>query len=169
MTIDKRRDAILEKIQKSNKPIKASELAKECSVTRQVVVNDISILRAKGNKIIATSKGYIIDNENEKVYLISCNHNEHDILEELYTIVDCGCGILNVTVEHDVYGEICGNIHVFSRFEVDEFVEKLEKSNSFSLSVLTNNQHMHALSCPTNKHYEEVVKRLTKLGFIDKN
>lgn len=168
MLVNERRQLILNLIKEADSPIKAGDIAEQCLVTRQVIVNDISILRAEGNGITSTSKGYTIEKTTKNLYVIECDHSEKDILEELYIIADCGCGVLNVIVEHDVYGEIIGNIEVFNRFEADEFYNKFKNSKTVSLSALTNNRHMHTLSCPSEKRFEEVKKRLVESGFIVK-
>lgn len=49
-----RKQAIIEEIQKSDKPVSASKLAKHFGVSRQIIVGDIALLRAAGTQIIAT-------------------------------------------------------------------------------------------------------------------
>lgn len=137
--------------------ISASSLGKKFSVSRQVIVNDISILRASGENIIASPRGYILQKDNPtNHYLIACKHNRDELNEELYTIVDCGCGIIDVIVEHDVYGQISANLSLYSRKDVGEFLDKLNKFDTQPLCNLTNNYHFHTLNCPTPKHFEDV-------------
>jgi transcriptional regulator of NAD metabolism len=55
-----RRKAILEKLETSSDPITGTALADFFQVSRQVIVQDIALLRASGLGILATSNGYLI-------------------------------------------------------------------------------------------------------------
>ena len=116
-----RRENILNEIKKSNKPISATYLAKLFGVSRQIIVGDIALIRASGTNIIATPRGYVLDkNINESVYTIAVKHNVEHLADELYTIVDYGAEVVDVIVEHPVYGQLSGSLHLTSRYDVDE-------------------------------------------------
>ena len=53
-----RRRRILERLRPQASPIPASELAREFRVSRQCLVQDVAILRASGQEILATPRGY---------------------------------------------------------------------------------------------------------------
>ncbi len=131
-------------------------------------MGDVAILRAEGNNITATPRGYILEKQIESSYIVACKHSKEDLLDELYTIIDEGCGIVDVIVEHSVYGQITGTLHLFSRKDVDMFWDNFCKSNSQPLCSLTDDIHLHTLSCPTPKHYENVLSALTQKGYICK-
>ena len=52
----------------SKEPVTGSTLAKDFNVTRQVIVQDMAILRAEGKDIIATPQGYMMA-KNQKNYV----------------------------------------------------------------------------------------------------
>ena len=54
-----RRKEILNIIKYNMEPVSGSALAKKLNVSRQVIVQDIALLRAENNDIISTHKGYI--------------------------------------------------------------------------------------------------------------
>ena len=52
MTGSDRRQEILKNIKESDRPVSGSKLAKDYDVSRQVIVQDIALLRASGYDII---------------------------------------------------------------------------------------------------------------------
>ena len=106
MTAGKRREAIVELLLKEKAPIKGVELAAKFDVTRQIIVKDIAILRAKGNNIIATPEGYMFnDDSGSKVKsIIAVNNSKDDMIKELEIVVKYGGTIEDVIVEHPIYG-----------------------------------------------------------------
>ncbi|MCL1935825.1 MAG: transcription repressor NadR [Defluviitaleaceae bacterium] len=163
----KRRDELLKIIKISKIPVTASYLANKLCVSRQVIVGDIALIRASGQDVIATSRGYIIQSYNHNSYFkIACIHTKEQTKDELYTIVDAGATVLNVIVEHNIYGEITGNLNISSRDEVDLFFSKIEKENIKLLSELTSGIHLHTLLCQNNRHFEIVKEALKEKGYI---
>ncbi len=164
-----RKDLIVESLNKTTLPISASTFAKSLGVSRQVIVGDIALLRAKGFSIIATPKGYVLEEKSTTSYIVPCCHDSESLLEELYTIVDCGCGVLDVIVDHQIYGQLVGKLHIFSRKDADDFVKSMKKENMKPLCSVTNQLHLHTLSCPSEKHFTQVKKALADKGFITDN
>lgn len=157
-----RRDRILSCLQDADKPVSASALAEKYHVSRQIVVGDIALLRAGGAPIIATPRGYILENgaARNDTFTIACRHdNEGQLLEELYVIVDNGATAVDVIVDHPVYGQIVGQLHISSRFDADKFAETLKSSNAAPLSLITDGIHLHTIRCSD----EEKIKRIKSL------
>ena len=59
MNTSERREKIFDIISHSDAPVSGSALAKECGVSRQIIVSDVAALKEK-HDIIATSRGYIL-------------------------------------------------------------------------------------------------------------
>ena len=59
MSGKERREEILQRITNSKTPVSGAALAKSCEVSRQVIVQDIALIRAAGYDVIATNRGYI--------------------------------------------------------------------------------------------------------------
>lgn len=172
MNSSERRESIVAMLQKNQQPISANIIAAQHKVSRQVIVNDIAILRASGIEIAATPRGYILqENEaaDEIIKKIACQHANDKIGEELYTIVDNGGGILDVIVEHPVYGQICGKLHIFSRYDVDNFLKKLLQSKSVPLCNLTEGVHLHTISCRSLSEYERILSALRDKNILLEN
>ncbi|MCL2188802.1 MAG: transcription repressor NadR [Defluviitaleaceae bacterium] len=159
-------------INESNMPVSASALAKELNVSRQVIVGDVAILRAQGYEIIATARGYIVPalrDLNQHVGKIACCHNAENTINELYIIVDLGATVVNVIVEHELYGEITGPLNIKTRDDVDIFIDRVKSLEVKLLSVLTHGVHLHTIACCNKSHFEQVCHALNNAGYLVKN
>lgn len=111
LTGAERRQQLLAWLKESEAPLTGSELAKRASVSRQVIVQDISLLKAKNEPIIATSQGYMylrsaLGKKQPVQRIIACDHEPEKTEEELNLIVDFGVTVKDVTIEHPVYGDL---------------------------------------------------------------
>lgn len=169
MTASERRNFILQALETTNAPLSASKLALTLGVSRQLVVGDVALLRASGIPVFATPRGYLLESAGEKDGLrcvVACRHDRAHLKDELYTVVDCGCGVLDVIVEHPVYGQLSGQLQIFSRYDADNFCKKLLENEAQPLCHLTGDVHLHTLRCPSEAHREQVMAALTQKGFI---
>ncbi|NLJ30822.1 MAG: transcription repressor NadR [Clostridiales bacterium] len=166
----RRRQEILEILKQSSQPVSAGAIAARFHVSRQVIVGDIALLRAANEKISATPRGYILGDESadprEIRHTIACRHGTERLAQELYTIVDNGCGLIDVIVEHPVYGQISGQLHIFSRYDADSFLEKLSRDNASPLCDLTDGVHLHTVFCRSEEDYRRVLKLLGEQGIL---
>ncbi|MGL5257913.1 MAG: transcription repressor NadR [Proteocatella sp.] len=161
MTGNERRDYILSKL--CENPVSASSLAAEFSVSRQIIVSDIALLRAAGNPIESTPRGYVIKQKTDRsgiIKVIMCKHLNEGVEDELYTIIDNGAKILDVIVEHDVYGQIQINLDIASRYDCDQLLRKLKKSAASPLAGLTSGVHFHTILCPDERCYKRILEVL---------
>ncbi len=161
-----RRSLIMKELAKAEKPISATTFAKSYDVSRQVIVGDIAILRASGENVVSTPRGYSVNRTCNFCFVLACKHSRADIRNEMSVVVECGCGIIDVVVEHSVYGQISGNMHIFTQADIDSFMFKLDSSNAVPLSSLTGDVHLHTICCPTEEHYDIVKDALRKKGFL---
>ena len=167
MQREKRKDNIIQKLQSTDSPVSASSLAKEFGVSRQIIVGDIAILRAEGQDISSTPRGYVLPQiGTTPVYRIACKHDSSKILEELNAIVDCGGILLDVSVEHPIYGELVGNLHIANRLDAKEFADKIIESNAPPLSLLTGGIHLHAITCRDENALERIKDKLRSIGIL---
>lgn len=142
MNVEKRRENILKLLAESDSPLSGTDLAKCLAVSRQVIVQDIALLRAVNKNILSTNKGYLLFHEEEKMKgrkrSVKVRHTQQQILDELCTIVDLGGHILDVVVAHEIYGQITCDLIINSRQDAKSFVEQCEKSHAKGLSTLTD-------------------------------
>lgn len=164
-----RRKKVLELLHQAARPITGSELADRMKVSRQVIVQDISLLRAKDCPIIATSQGYLFLNKpdsQKKSRTIACRHTFSQTEHELNLLVDCGVTVIDVTVEHPVYGEITGSLMVRDRIDVRRFISRLNQTGASLLSSLTGGVHLHRLEAPSEDNLDAAVRALEKAGYL---
>lgn len=162
-----RRDNILKLLLDSSEPLKGSDIAKKYFVTRQIIVKDIAILRARGKNIIATPDGYIINkNENKVKAIIAVTHTEEEMFDEMNIVIKYGGIIEDVIVEHPLYGEITGMLMIKNYNELNKFIEKYKKQRAKLLSVLTNGVHLHTIAAETNDDINLIISELRKCNFI---
>ena len=124
MTASERRQQIARLLSASQAPISATTLSQELGVSRQIIVGDIALLRAAGQEITATARGYVIPAQNGLLRRIACIHSAEETRDELDAMVDCGCTVVDVIVEHPVYGQLTAPLHLSSRLDVDQFMKR---------------------------------------------
>ncbi|TKH41323.1 transcription repressor NadR [Paenibacillus terrae] len=165
-----RREQLLQWL-KSESPLTGSELARRASVSRQVIVQDISLLKAGQEPILATSQGYIYMEPAGQAAppasrIIVCKHRPEQTEEELKLIVDYGVSVQDVIVEHPVYGDLTAPIRVGTRKEVDDFIRKISSTQATYLSQLTGGIHLHTLHAPDEAKINEACAALENAGFL---
>lgn len=170
MDSEARRQAIYETLKVTSHPIKGSELAKQYGVSRQVVVQDIALLRAKGIQVVATPSGYLIQElvASGLLKTICCQHGSsiNELKSELELIISYGGKVIDVVVEHPVYGEIRVVLNLNYLKDVQVFIERVSKAQTKPLSLLTEGVHYHTLEVEDEKMYKEIVAALKKQHFI---
>ena len=161
-----RRENIIQMLRQAADPVSAASLASALGVSRQIIVGDIALLRASGEKITSTPRGYVLSEGGTSVYTLACVHGVEDTEKELNIMVDNGCKVLTVSVEHPVYGLLTGELQLANRYDVRQFVEKLQSGEVRPLSALTGGVHLHTLSCPDNECFERTRSQLEREGIL---
>lgn len=167
MRAEERRQAIRELLQNSKQPVSASALAARFAVSRQIIVGDIALLRAAGAEISATPRGYVILRETAGlVRQVAVQHDAAGMEAELNAMVDQGCTVLDVIVEHPLYGQLTGPLQISNRYEVGQFLSRSRQSEALPLSELTEGIHLHTLSCPDEAAFQRARQALRELGIL---
>lgn len=165
MTAQERRAAILEALSQAPGPLSASALAARFAVSRQLVVGDVALLRAAGADITATARGYVVQRPGTALERrVACRHDGAGMERELLIMVDQGCTVLDVIVDHPVYGQLTGGLHLASRYDVAQFIRRA--SGAPPLCLLTEGVHLHTLSCPDEDAFRRVERELLEAGIL---
>lgn len=166
-----RREKLLTLLKTSTEPLSGTALAKEFSVSRQVIVQDIALLRATNKNILSTAKGYLLYyQENQKVNrCFSVKHTTAQIADELNTIVDHGGKVLDVIVSHPIYGTISADLIIVNRKDVTDFVHKVQAKQTVPLKELTNDRHLHTVEADSEEVLDEIEAALRKKGYLDES
>ncbi|UUV15096.1 transcription repressor NadR [Clostridioides difficile] len=168
MNSNERRSKLIDILKESKHPVKGGILAELLNVSRQVIVQDIALIRARGFEIIATPQGYIIYNQPYFTKQIKCkNHKDSkEIYDELKIIVDLGGIIKDVIVNHPTYGQITAELNIYSKMDIDNFMKKVETNEFKQLSVLTECSHIHTIEAIKEETIEAIVKELKENGIL---
>lgn len=166
MTGVERRNYIIEQIKNSNTPVSGQKLAEVCGVSRQVIVQDIALIRAAGYDILSTHRGYVLQTPAEVSRVFKVQHTDEQIEEELFAIVDLGARVENVMVHHRVYGEMEANLGINSRKKVMEFLEDIKAGKSSPLKNITSNYHYHKVSADSEDILELVEQALKEKNIL---
>ena len=165
MHSDERRKAIADVLRAADAPISASALAEKFSVSRQIIVGDIALLRSSGEEILATPRGYVTPKEARGILRrVAVKHTPQEMEAELNTIVDNGCTVIDVIVDHPIYGQLTGPLQISNRYEVSQFIERCKKAEP--LSSLTDGIHLHTLSCPDEAAFARTKSALRALRVL---
>lgn len=170
MTGEQRRNQILEMLLQQQSPLSGTALASHFHVSRQVIVQDIALMRAENHSILSTNKGYLYrsaDTENtqpKRVFFV--RHDTSQVLEEFMTVIDLGGKILDVAVEHELYGQIRVDLLIESPQDAREFSEKLLSCRDNPLKVLTDDCHYHTVAAPSEKLLDLIEAELKEKGFL---
>ena len=170
MTGEERRAKILAKLQASDIPLSGTALAKAFHVSRQVIVQDIALMRAENYGILSTNKGYLLrskkseNTQPKRVFFVK--HTTQQVMDEFTTILELGGKILDVAVEHELYGQILVDLLIESEADAADFYSRLITCRANPLKVLTDDCHYHTVSAPSDKLLDLIEKELSRKGYL---
>ena len=93
-------------------------LANQLNVSRQVIVQDIALIRAASYDVYSTNRGYVIRGNKEYTRIVKVKHTNADVEKELNAIVDMGGWVKDVFVYHKVYGVVKAELNIHSRRDI---------------------------------------------------
>lgn len=168
LSAEKRKAYIMQMLCESEAPVSASVFARELGVSRQVIVGDIALLRAAGERILSTPRGYMQEREDAsgKLYTLACIHTPAQTKQELETIVYYGGEVLDVVVAHPLYGQISAPLNISTNYEVQQFIDAVQGKEAALLSDLTGGVHLHRIRCAGAQTFERICTALDRLGMI---
>lgn len=166
MTVEERQNEILDILKKEKEPVAARVLAKQFGVSRQIIVQDLAVLRVANPDIISTYKGYVMKALNMHRREFKVRHEDDRTEEELKLIVDLGGAVLDVSISHKIYGRVTTKLNLSSRQDVQEFMEALQSSRSRNLSSATNGFHYHLIEAASEERLDLIEKALREQGFL---
>lgn len=162
-----RREKILATLSAAEAPLSGSALGRACEVSRQVVVQDIALLRTQGWPIHSTNRGYVLEREATRPSrLIKCHHTVEQTPEELNTIVDLGGHVRDVLVNHRVYGRLSCELGIASRRDVANYMTQIRSGKSSPLMLITSGYHFHHVTADSEEVLDEVVRALGERGLL---
>lgn len=169
MDADFRRKEIIKQLNQTTQPISASTFAKKFGVSRQVIVGDVSLIRAAGTKIEATPKGYKMQQvyaPNHYIGKVVCRHSLSQTADEFKVIIANGGELVDVSIDHPIYGELTGRLDISTHEGAKLFLEKSKETEAGLLANLTNGIHLHTIACDNKESFDTIKKELQQKGIL---
>lgn len=166
MNADMRRKEIVARLKKSKSPVSASRLAEQFDVSRQVIVQDIAIIRATGIPVESLARGYVIAKQDVCKRVFKVKHTDEEVEKELNLIVDYGGVVEDVFVYHKVYGMVRGEMGIKSRLNVQQFLEDIASGKSSLLKNVTSGYHYHTILADSEETLNLIAHKLEENGFL---
>ncbi len=166
MKAEKRRGEILSLLGNSENPVPAGVLAERFNVSRQVIVQDVAILRANGYDVTATNRGYVLNVKLQASRVFKCRHSFEELVDEGACIIEAGGRIEDVFVNHRVYGRISARLGLYSRMHVEELYRSLVSGASKPLMSVTDGYHYHTVTADDETVLDEIEKILRAKGYL---
>lgn len=161
-----RRKKIVEMMRQAGAPLSGGVLGRETGVSRQVVVQDIALLRTQGYPIVATARGYLLNEPRQAVRLFKVCHTDEQTEDELMTIVDLGGSVLDVIVNHRVYGKMTGPMTIKNRRDVQLFLNDIKSGKSALLLNVTSGYHFHHIAADSEEILDEIEEALKQKNYM---
>ena len=171
MTGEQRRNEIRQMLNAAQEPMSGTALANALHVSRQVIVQDIALMRAEHQPIVSTNKGYLLRPDTvracqpKRVFFV--RHSTTRVMEEFMTVIDLGGRILDVAVEHELYGPIRADLLIENAQDAAEFTQRLAACRDNPLKVLTDDCHFHTVAAPSEKLLDLIEGELRSRGFLE--
>ena len=166
MNVNQRRKEIINLLLASKNPISGGELSKNFNVSRQIIVQDITVLKGLGYEIISTHNGYVLQKSPLVERVFKLKHSKDQTEDELNSIIDLGGTVVDVFVWHKVYGKISATLNIFSRLHVKQFLEGVRTGKSTELMNITGGYHYHTVRAESEEVLDKIEKTLLSKQYI---
>lgn len=166
MKVADRRKAIVNLLLSSTEAIPGGKLSEEFGVSRQIIVQDITVLKGLGYEILSTHNGYIIQKSPLKERVFKVYHTTEQTEDELDTIVNLGGTVVDVFVWHKVYGKMTAPLNIFSELHIKQFIEGVRSGKSSELMNITGGYHYHTVRADSEDILDRIQSTLEKRGYI---
>lgn len=163
---EERRKQLLNILSASSGPVSGGRLSQELHVSRQVIVQDISALRAGGASIFSTNRGYLLQEEKKHTRVFKVFHTTDQVEKELSLIIDAGGIVRNVFVYHKVYGILKADMNLKSRRDLSAYMEQLSSGVSSLLMNITSGYHYHTVEAESEEILDEIQEELRTQQFL---
>lgn len=161
-----RRKAIVNLLLSTNEAISGGKLSEEFGVSRQIIVQDITVLKGSGHDIISTHNGYIIQKSPLKERVFKVYHTTDETEDELNTIVNLGGTVVDVFVWHKVYGKMTAPLNIFSSLHIKQFIDGVRSGKSTELMNITGGYHYHTVRAESESVLDEIDQALKVKNYI---
>jgi len=93
-------------------------------------------------------------------------HRPEQTEDELTIMLDLGLRVVDVSVDHPVYGEMRGMLMLDSREDLRDWLRTIKEKQAHLLSELTDGIHLHAVEAPRAELIERARQALRERGYL---
>ena len=161
-----RRKALAAYLTGEKEAVSGSALAKKFNVSRQIIVQDVSVLKASGYDILSTHYGYILQKTPLSERVFKVKHTTEETEDELTCIVELGGTVADVFVWHKVYGRIEAPLNIFSKLHIKQFIEGVRSGKSTELMNVTGGYHYHTVRAESGEILDRIYNALAERNYI---
>lgn len=166
MNGEQRRETILSLLRSTSTPLSGGAIGDATGVSRQIIVQDIALLRREGHAIVSTVRGYLLDAPVQAMRKIKVCHNDNAIEDELTTIIDLGGSVMDVMVNHKIYGKITAEMNIHNRRDIRRFLEDMHSGKSSPLLNVTSGYHYHHITAESDAVLDEIEEALRQKDYL---
>ena len=166
MKAQERRKTIINILLSEDRPIPGGELSEKCGVSRQIIVQDIAVLKGQGFDILSTHNGYLVQKSPFKDRVFKVKHSTDQTEDELSTIVELGGTVVDIFVWHKVYGKMSAPLNIFSELQIKQFIEGIRAGKSTELMNITGGYHYHTVRAEKEETLDLIAEVLSKKGYV---
>ena len=166
MQAAERRNAIVNLLLSEQDAVSGGTLSERFGVSRQIIVQDITVLKGSGYDILSTHSGYIMQKSPLKERVLKLHHTTEQTEDELSLIVELGGTVVDVFVWHKVYGKMEAKLNIFSCLQVKQFIEGVRTGKSSELMNITGGYHYHTIRAESEEIIDEIENALKERGYI---
>lgn len=165
MKAEERRRAIIKQLADSPCAVSGGALAEKLGASRQIIVQDISVLKASGYDILSTHSGYILKGGNLKERVFKLRHTSEQTFDELSAIIQYGGTVADVFVWHKAYGKVTVQLNISTPKDVEDFMYAIKTGKSSELMHITDGYHYHTVRAETEDILDNIANILEKKGY----
>ena len=152
----------------AEEPVSGSVLSERLGVSRQIIVQDIAMLRAEGYDVLSTHQGYVITKGPFAERVFKLRHPSEQTEDELTTIVSMGGTVVNVFVWHKVYGKLEAKLGISTHEDIDRFIEGVRSGTSVELMHITGGHHYHTVRAQSDEILDRIEAEMDAMGYIER-
>ena len=185
-----RRASLLDALLSADAPVSGGQLANTLNVSRQIIVQDIALLREAGANIVATTKGYVLADTaqtstqnatqtmaqnaaeqpamrlDEPARTFKLHHEVEQTRDELQIIIALGGRVHNVSISHRAYGRVTAPLNIATQADIDRFMQDIESGKSSPLCTATSGYHYHLIAADSEEALETIGRALADEGYL---
>lgn len=166
MKVAERRKAIISYLLAAKEPVSGTELSQHFNISRQIIVQDIAMLKGSGCDILSTSQGYVLQKSPFSERVFKVRHTAEETEDELSCVVSLGGTIVDVFVRHRVYGKIGAELNIASPEQVREFLDNIRTGKSTELMNVTGGYHYHTIRADSEQMLDKIGAALRERNYI---